>query len=114
MRRADRLFQIIQILRRSTRPVTAAALAEELEISKRTVYRDNGSRFRNEIALRIREFTAMNDEKPATSNGARRSRPGDERNATLAPRFFGSQYDEAARHDLRPRSSRVREELQDV
>ena len=40
MRRADRLFQIIQILRRSTRAVTAAALAEELEVSKRTVYRD--------------------------------------------------------------------------
>jgi predicted DNA-binding transcriptional regulator YafY len=40
MRRADRLFQIIQILRRSTQPVTAAALAEELEVSKRTVYRD--------------------------------------------------------------------------
>jgi predicted DNA-binding transcriptional regulator YafY len=40
MRRADRLFQIIQILRRSTRPVTAEALAAELEISKRTVYRD--------------------------------------------------------------------------
>ena len=33
MRRADRLFQIIQILRRSTRPVTAAALAGELEVS---------------------------------------------------------------------------------
>jgi len=40
MRRADRLFQIIQILRRSTRPVTAAHLAEELEVSKRSVYRD--------------------------------------------------------------------------
>ncbi len=40
MRRADRLFQIIQILRRSSRPVTAAALAEELEVSKRSVYRD--------------------------------------------------------------------------
>ncbi|TBW32131.1 YafY family transcriptional regulator [Siculibacillus lacustris] len=40
MRRADRLFQIIQILRRSSRPVTAAALAEEIEVSKRTVYRD--------------------------------------------------------------------------
>jgi predicted DNA-binding transcriptional regulator YafY len=40
MRRADRLFQIIQILRRSARPVTAAALAGELEVSKRTVYRD--------------------------------------------------------------------------
>jgi len=40
MRRADRLFQIIQILRRSRRPVTATALAAELEVSKRTVYRD--------------------------------------------------------------------------
>jgi predicted DNA-binding transcriptional regulator YafY len=40
MRRADRLFQIIQILRRSSRSVTAAVLAKELEVSKRTVYRD--------------------------------------------------------------------------
>lgn len=40
MRRADRLFQIIQILRRSTRPVTAAAIADEIEVSKRTIYRD--------------------------------------------------------------------------
>ena len=40
MRRADRLFQIIQILRRTPRPVTAAALADELEVSRRTVYRD--------------------------------------------------------------------------
>ena len=40
MRRADRLFQIIQILRRSRRPVTAEAMGLELETSKRTVYRD--------------------------------------------------------------------------
>ncbi len=40
MRRADRLFQIVQIMRRSTRPVTASMLAEELEVSKRSVYRD--------------------------------------------------------------------------
>ncbi|OJU17953.1 MULTISPECIES: YafY family protein [unclassified Sphingomonas] len=40
MRRADRLFQIIQILRRSTRPVTAGEIARELEVSQRTVYRD--------------------------------------------------------------------------
>lgn len=40
MRRADRLFQIIQILRRSGRPVTAAMLAAELEVTVRTVYRD--------------------------------------------------------------------------
>jgi predicted DNA-binding transcriptional regulator YafY len=40
MRPTDRLFQIIQILRGSTGPVTAAALAEELKVSKRTIYRD--------------------------------------------------------------------------
>jgi predicted DNA-binding transcriptional regulator YafY len=40
MRRADRLFQIIQILRRTPRPVTADAIAAELEVSKRSVYRD--------------------------------------------------------------------------
>ena len=40
MRRADRLFQIIQILRRSTRAVTADKLADELEVSKRSIYRD--------------------------------------------------------------------------
>ena len=40
MRRADRLFQIIQVLRRSRAPVTAEAMAAELETSKRTVYRD--------------------------------------------------------------------------
>ncbi len=40
MRRADRLFQIIQILRRSSRPVTAGDIASELEVSVRTIYRD--------------------------------------------------------------------------
>lgn len=39
MRRADRLFQIVQYLR-SGRLVTAAGLAERLEVSARTVYRD--------------------------------------------------------------------------
>ncbi|MCH8857171.1 MAG: HTH domain-containing protein, partial [Proteobacteria bacterium] len=40
MRKADRLFQIVQILRRTPRPVTADAIAAELETSKRSVYRD--------------------------------------------------------------------------
>ena len=40
MRRADRLFQIIQILRREAGLTTGAALAEELEVSVRTIYRD--------------------------------------------------------------------------
>ena len=39
MRRADRLFQIVQILR-SRRLTTARRLAEELEVSERTIYRD--------------------------------------------------------------------------
>ena len=39
MRRADRLFEIVQFLR-GGRLLTAQALAERLEVSKRTIYRD--------------------------------------------------------------------------
>ncbi len=39
MRRADRLFQIIQIMRRHS-VTTARRLSEELEVSERTIYRD--------------------------------------------------------------------------
>ncbi len=39
MRRADRLFQIVQLLR-GGRLTRAADLAEELEVSERTIYRD--------------------------------------------------------------------------
>ncbi|MBS7807755.1 YafY family protein [Variovorax sp. PCZ-1] len=39
MRRADRLFQIVQLIR-GRRLTTAAWLAQRLEISERTVYRD--------------------------------------------------------------------------
>ena len=39
MRRADRLFQIVQLLR-GGRLVTARKLAEKLEVSERTIYRD--------------------------------------------------------------------------
>ncbi|HLH86919.1 MAG TPA: YafY family protein [Xanthobacteraceae bacterium] len=52
MRRADRLFQIIQILRRSRRPVTAAALAAELETSKRSVYRDVAALIGQRVPIR--------------------------------------------------------------
>lgn len=40
MRRADRLLRIIQILRRHRRPVIGQVIAEELEVSLRTIYRD--------------------------------------------------------------------------
>lgn len=52
MRRADRLFQIIQILRRSTGPVTAASLAAELETSKRSVYRDIAALIGQRVPIR--------------------------------------------------------------
>jgi predicted DNA-binding transcriptional regulator YafY len=52
MRRADRLFQIIQILRRSSRPVTADSIAEELEVSRRSVYRDMADLIGQRVPIR--------------------------------------------------------------
>jgi len=40
MPRSTRLFEIIQILRKADAPVTAQAIADELEVNKRTIYRD--------------------------------------------------------------------------
>ena len=40
MSRFTRMFEIIQLLRSSSRPLTAQAISEELEVAKRTVYRD--------------------------------------------------------------------------
>lgn len=40
MRRADRLFQIVQLLRKRRTAITAARLAERLDVSERTIYRD--------------------------------------------------------------------------
>lgn len=40
MARADRLFRLLQALRRLPAPVTADRLAEETEVSPRTLYRD--------------------------------------------------------------------------
>jgi len=52
MRRADRLFQIIQILRRARSPATADAIAAELETSKRTVYRDIAALIGQRVPIR--------------------------------------------------------------
>ncbi|HVY16625.1 MAG TPA: YafY family protein [Rhodopila sp.] len=43
MRRADRLFDIIQALRSASGPLTAAAIAGRLEVTPRTIYRDIAS-----------------------------------------------------------------------
>jgi predicted DNA-binding transcriptional regulator YafY len=40
MRRSDRLFDVIQALRTAKGPMTAAALAGQLEVTVRTIYRD--------------------------------------------------------------------------
>lgn len=52
MRRADRLFQIIQVLRRSRNPLTADAIALELETSKRTIYRDIATLMGQRVPIR--------------------------------------------------------------
>jgi predicted DNA-binding transcriptional regulator YafY len=43
MRRTTRLFEIIQLLRVAKKPLTAEAIAAQLEVAKRTIYRDIAS-----------------------------------------------------------------------
>lgn len=43
MTRSTRMFEIIQLLRSSAGPLTAARIAEELEVTPRTIYRDIAS-----------------------------------------------------------------------
>lgn len=52
MRRADRWFRIIQILRRSRRPVTAAKLADEFDVTKRSIYRDVAALVAQRVPIR--------------------------------------------------------------
>jgi predicted DNA-binding transcriptional regulator YafY len=52
VRKADRLFQIIQILRRARKPITAEAIAAELETSKRSVYRDIATLMAQRVPIR--------------------------------------------------------------
>lgn len=51
MRRADRLFQLVQLLGRD-RITTASRLAEELDVSERTVYRDIADLVRSGVPVR--------------------------------------------------------------
>jgi predicted DNA-binding transcriptional regulator YafY len=52
MRRTERLFAIIQVLRSRKRPVTARSLAAELEVSLRTIYRDTAELLTQGVPLR--------------------------------------------------------------
>ncbi len=52
MRRADRLFELIQVLRRASGPLTADRIAAELETGKRTVYRDIGALVAQRVPIR--------------------------------------------------------------
>lgn len=52
MRRTERLFRIIQILRVRRSAITGQALAEELEISLRTLYRDMAELMAQQVPVR--------------------------------------------------------------
>ncbi|MEO0601299.1 MAG: YafY family protein [Myxococcota bacterium] len=49
---ADRLYRLLAFLRRRRRPVTARTLAEHLEVSVRTVYRDIRDLVANDVPIR--------------------------------------------------------------
>ena len=52
MRRGDRLFELIEILRRARRPISAKVISDELEVSKRTVYRDIAALMAQRVPIR--------------------------------------------------------------
>lgn len=52
MARSDRLLSLVQLLRRHRRPVTAQVMADELEISVRTVYRDIAALVASQVPVR--------------------------------------------------------------
>jgi predicted DNA-binding transcriptional regulator YafY len=57
MRRADRLFRLVQLLR-AGRVLTAARLARELDVSPRTVYRDVDDLVRSGVRIQARPASA--------------------------------------------------------
>ena len=66
MRRADRLFQIIQVLRRTRKPLTADAIAAELETSKRTIYRDIATLIGQRVPIRAKPAWAISWKRALT------------------------------------------------
>ncbi|MBM4784000.1 MAG: YafY family transcriptional regulator [Archangiaceae bacterium] len=52
MRRAERLFEIIQVLRRAKGPMTAQAIADTLEMGRRTLYRDIAALIARRVPIR--------------------------------------------------------------
>jgi len=52
MRRADRLFEIIQLLREARNPLSATQIARNLEVTKRTIYRDMASLIAQRVPIR--------------------------------------------------------------
>lgn len=52
MRRTERLFAILQVLRARRRPITAQELADELGVSPRTIYRDTAELIAQRVPLR--------------------------------------------------------------
>lgn len=52
MRRGSRLFELIDVLRRSRGPISAEAIAGELGVSRRTVYRDVAALMAQRVPIR--------------------------------------------------------------
>ena len=73
MPRADRLLQLLDILRRHRGPVTGARLSEELGVSLRSLYRDinalrgRGAEIEGEAGFGDRKSTRLNSSHTSVS-----------------------------------------------
>lgn len=52
MRRAERLFEIVQLLRRTRGPISGQTIANELGVSKRSIYRDIAALLNQGVPIR--------------------------------------------------------------
>jgi len=92
--RSARMFEIIQLLRSAKGPCTAQEIADMLEVTKRTIYRDIASL----QSMRVAEFDAQTGEALGLGPGSFEYIPKDQADAEWA-KYHADRKAERAQQD---------------